>query len=187
MDEPRSAQRYLEDLTPGGSEYFNNPKRCYEWAYGRIEGAHRIALDAALERNKQTERAMKAEAEVERLRARTHELQERHDKDTAQLRRDLARYRDLWGRAGEALNEHGPGYLVAPSATQRAVWGIMVDRAEQAEAEVERLLAALRKARGFASIVDDKIMGPLPDDTRWAIKDLARIQREDIDTALGSE
>jgi hypothetical protein len=61
-DEPRSAQRYLEDLTPGGSEYFNNPKRCYEWAYGRIEGAHQIALDAALERNRQCERAVKAEA-----------------------------------------------------------------------------------------------------------------------------
>lgn len=52
MGEPRSAQRYLEDLTPGGSEYFNNPKRCYEWAQGRIEAAHSIARDAALERNR---------------------------------------------------------------------------------------------------------------------------------------
>lgn len=51
MDDPRSAQRYLEDLTPGGSEYVNNPQRCYEWALGRIESAHRIAVEAALERN----------------------------------------------------------------------------------------------------------------------------------------
>lgn len=70
MDEPRSAQRYLEDLTPGGSEYFDNPKRCYEWAVGRIEAAHRIAMDAARDRNRQRERADVLLAENERLAGR---------------------------------------------------------------------------------------------------------------------
>jgi hypothetical protein len=74
MDEPRSAQRYLEDLTPGGSEYFDNPKRCYETVVTRLESAHRIALNAALERNRQHERADALQAEVERLRAVLREI-----------------------------------------------------------------------------------------------------------------
>lgn len=68
-EEQRSAQRYLEDLTPGGSEYANNPKRCYEWAIGRIESAHRIAMEAALERNALRARVSELEAEQERIKA----------------------------------------------------------------------------------------------------------------------
>jgi hypothetical protein len=51
-EQPRSAQRYLEDLTPGGSEYFNNPKRCYEWVQGRLESARRLTVKAHLEANR---------------------------------------------------------------------------------------------------------------------------------------
>jgi hypothetical protein len=79
--DPISAQRYLEDLTPGGSEYHNNPKRCFEWAQGRIESAHRIAMEAALERNRLREdngrllgQVSRLEAEIERLRAALIEI-----------------------------------------------------------------------------------------------------------------
>lgn len=39
------------------------------------------------------------EAEIERLRARTHELQERHDQEASRLRKELktvSRERDFW-------------------------------------------------------------------------------------------
>ena len=51
----------------------------------------------------------------------------------------------------------------------------------------EQATLALKKAHGFASIVNDRIMGPLSDDTRWAIRDLVRILHADIDAALAAQ
>lgn len=73
MDE-RSAQRYLEDLTPGGSEYVDNPKRCYEWVQERLDNNQRLLVRAHLESNRLRDAILAA----------LSALIEQHDRDGAE-------------------------------------------------------------------------------------------------------
>lgn len=101
------------------------------------------------------ERIRGLEQDVDRLRKRTHELQERHDKDTAQMKKRLAYFVDLWGRASDEMKRDvAPGWVALPSAWERAQFGVLTERAEAAEAELaavtqERndLLSWFREAR----------------------------------------
>lgn len=56
------AYKLLHDLTPMGSEYVNNPKRCARWIEEQITWRHGNLVETH-------DRLNKAEAEVERLRA----------------------------------------------------------------------------------------------------------------------
>jgi len=53
--------RLLESLTPGGSEFHDNPEYCVEWAKSRLESNWRIAKKAII-------RSRELEGEVKRLR-----------------------------------------------------------------------------------------------------------------------
>lgn len=54
--------RILENLTPGGSEYFNDPERCAKWIEDRLSNAQRITVEAVKDRNAALARAEQAEA-----------------------------------------------------------------------------------------------------------------------------
>lgn len=43
--------KMLHDLTPGGSEYVDNPTRCYDWVQDRMSDLLRDAVRLAKERN----------------------------------------------------------------------------------------------------------------------------------------
>lgn len=45
------AMRLLESLTPGGSEYYENPQRCAAWVQERLDSAQRLTVRAYTERN----------------------------------------------------------------------------------------------------------------------------------------
>lgn len=46
------ALRLLHDLTPGGSEYFDNPRRCYEWVQNTLTANLRITVEKSAEANR---------------------------------------------------------------------------------------------------------------------------------------
>lgn len=99
-------------------------------------------------------------ADVARLRARTHELQERHDKDTAGLRKRVAWFEDLWRRAGEALTyEVEQGWHRSPSAWERATWSTLVAERDTARAWSARWK---RVAQGAAAGVRSFHEAPQP-------------------------
>ncbi len=45
------AMRLLEILTPGGSEFHENPQRCAAWVQERLDSAQRLTVRAYTERN----------------------------------------------------------------------------------------------------------------------------------------
>lgn len=63
------ALRLLADLTPGGSEYHNNPQRCAEWVQARLENAQRLTVKAYKDRN--AARSDRAALEAENARLKT--------------------------------------------------------------------------------------------------------------------
>jgi hypothetical protein len=46
VDEGELAMRVLEMLTPGGSEFYNDPVRCYEHIKDRFERNHRMIVES---------------------------------------------------------------------------------------------------------------------------------------------
>jgi hypothetical protein len=60
--------RALQSLTPGGSEYVNDPERCVSFVRERHESQFALLKKFKLERDEQSARAEKAEAENDKLR-----------------------------------------------------------------------------------------------------------------------
>lgn len=59
------SERYLHDLTPGGSEYFANPKRCAAYVRERLDSSQRLLTQACLERNRAREQVEQLQAELD--------------------------------------------------------------------------------------------------------------------------
>ena len=70
----------LESLTPGGSEFKNNPKACHEWIKARLQTRGRVAS----ERNQLRARVAEAHARFWRVAARSNLLRAR----VAELKRE---------------------------------------------------------------------------------------------------
>lgn len=95
------------------------------------------------------------EAERDRLRARTHELQEKHDAETRGMKKQVARYRDLFSRAGDALKQSRDGYVI-PSAWDSAMFGVLTEQLAARDAQVAELTAALEHIdRTWSAFQDD--------------------------------
>lgn len=168
----------------------NGGKACAEYAYTwasrvqdlerRLKSAHEYATLIVKQRNDAQEqlateraRAEAAEAELaaerarnQPLRARIKALQDQHDQDTKRLEKDLARYRAIWAEADKRLGEDKDGYWWHPSEFQKAVYGILQERAEAAEGREARLRGSTEAIEAWAvhviSIVRDGRV-PSPD------------------------
>lgn len=82
------------------------------------------------------EAALAAERERNQpLRDRIKALQDQHDQDTRALKKSLGRYQTIWEEAERRLVENRDGCRWHPSEYQKAVYGILEARAEQAERE----------------------------------------------------
>ena len=89
--------RYLEELTPGGSEFSNSPKACFQWIKQRLSVSGKVAA----ERNALREELTDATAQIQQLNAENGvlllELQaararlESNDKEMRRLNNELAK------------------------------------------------------------------------------------------------
>lgn len=111
------AMRLLEGLTPGGSEYFNNPQRCATWVEDRLRNAQRMTVDAVARRKdaEQDNARLRAELETanaladQRMRHRSEQLRLnrslRQQLAAAEARAEAAeRERDAWKADSESLS-----------------------------------------------------------------------------------
>ncbi len=113
-------QRMLEDLTPGGSEFYRNPIRCRNWVQDRLSSAHAStvkavqerdaleakvnALTAAMEcRNELTSRIRALEAERDRFSDLATRQQALNGELLAERDAEVARLVASWQRAGDLL------------------------------------------------------------------------------------
>ena len=108
-----SCQRMLEDLTPGGSEFYRNPIRCRNWVQDRLSSAHASTVKAVQERDDALARLAAAEAlyldavdgyaraEHQDYCGEPHTLQEHVDEAVAEARAALAGSREQTARSGE--------------------------------------------------------------------------------------
>lgn len=46
LEENKSLKKMLHDLTPGGSEFYNDPQKCFDWIKESRESAHYAAAEA---------------------------------------------------------------------------------------------------------------------------------------------
>ena len=67
------AMRLLENLTPGGSEYFEDPERCAQWVETRLSEAHRITVKAVIDRNEAQTQLAAETARADALALEIHE------------------------------------------------------------------------------------------------------------------
>lgn len=88
MDDSK-AMRLLESLTPGGSEFFNNPERCAKWIADRLTNAQRLTVDAVARRKEAEANAkaplMAAAPEMYALLKRMHADLARYAKTTEEV------------------------------------------------------------------------------------------------------
>jgi chromosome segregation ATPase len=68
-EQVKHLQKLLCDLTPGGSEFVDNPQNCFEWIKRRIDDAVRNNVRLVGERNEVQRKITEANQKLEQLEA----------------------------------------------------------------------------------------------------------------------
>ena len=127
-------------------------------------GVFRMNMDYALNDGEALlARCRELEEDCERLRGRTHELQERHDKE---LKAEVT-FRKYWGdlleQANTMLKESNPeAHILIYSANERSVLATALEQRDKALAEIERVapFLAIHGMGGYSVSRMDMLASP---------------------------